>query len=82
MSHPQFDQFVEHHRDSNLPAYLFMLQSLRQRLEEIAIRWKHRHALRKVHVIEALELPKDLKLAAVNRVMRNLEHALDRYTRD
>lgn len=44
-----------------------------QRLLEHRIQRKHRAALRIVHVIEVMELPEDLKLAATSRVMRDLE---------
>jgi hypothetical protein len=59
-----------------------MLTFLCQRLREISLRARHRRALRKIQVIEAMDLPEDLKRAAVARVMRNLEVALDRYTRE
>jgi hypothetical protein len=57
-----------------------MLAFLRQRLHELSLRARHRQALRKIQVIEGMELPEDLKRAAVARVMRRLEKSLDRFT--
>jgi len=59
-----------------------MLPLLRQRLQEFSLRRSHRAMRRKVAVIEAMELPEDLKLAAVARVMRRFEERLDHYSRD
>ncbi len=56
-----------------------MIHFLRQRLRESALKRRHREALRKVAVIEAMGLPADLKLAAVARVMRRFEEKLSRY---
>lgn len=59
-----------------------MIRLLRQRLRELSLRRRHRAALRKVAVIEAMGLPEDLKLAAVARVMRRFEETLDRFIRE
>jgi hypothetical protein len=45
------------------------------------LRRKHRDALRKIRTIEAMNLPEDLKSAAVQRVLRQFEDDLDRFTR-
>ncbi len=58
-----------------------MICLLRQRLREFALKQRHREALRKVAVIEAMGLPEDLRLAAVSRVMRNFEERLERFVR-
>ncbi len=78
----RFDQTSIGHRDSNISPSRPMIHSLRQRLREFALRRRHRAAMRKVAVIEAMELPEDLKLAAISRVMRNFEETLDRFTHD
>lgn len=52
-----------------------MLSPLRQRLRVIAIRRRHREAA----LIEAMELPEDLRLAAKSRVMRRFEEALNQF---
>lgn len=59
-----------------------MIPLLIRRLRELALRRRHREALRMIRVIEGLGLPEDLERAAVRRVCRRLEEALDRYTRD
>ena len=76
-----FDQGRIGQRDSNISSSRPMIHSLRQRLREFTLRRRHRAAMRKVAVIEAMELPEDLKLAAVSRVMRRFEETLDRFTR-
>lgn len=48
-------------------------------IRELTIRLRHRSALRKVRVIESLDIPEDLKLAAARRVMRQFEEALERF---
>lgn len=53
---------------------------LPHRLREVALRRHHRLARRRIQVIESLDLPEDLKLAAVRRVQRRLEESLSRYT--
>jgi predicted protein tyrosine phosphatase len=55
---------------------------LRHRLSAWTLRRRHDLALRKVRVIESLDLPDDLKQAAVNRVLRRFELSLDRFTRN
>jgi hypothetical protein len=57
-----------------------MARLLPHRLREVVLKLRHRAALRKIRVIEAMDLPEDLRLAAVARVRRKLEEALDRYT--
>ncbi len=76
-----FDQTWIGQRDSNFPSSRPMIHLLHQRLRELALRRRHRAAVRKVAVIEAMELPEDLKLAAVARVMRRFDETLDRFTR-
>lgn len=56
-----------------------MITLIRQRLRELSVRRRHRAALHKVRVIESLDLPEDLRLAATRRVMRRFEESLDRY---
>jgi len=48
---------------------------------EYTLRRRHRVAQRTIRVIESMDLPEDLQRAAINRVMRRVEEALDRYTR-
>jgi hypothetical protein len=50
-----------------------------QRLREHRLRRQHRSALRKIAVIESMELPEDLKRAAISRVMRRFEEVLEGY---
>ncbi len=59
-----------------------MIRLPRQWLGEISLRRQHRAMLRKAAVIDAMELPEDLKLAATSRLLRQFEEGLDRYTRD
>jgi hypothetical protein len=59
-----------------------MLAFLRRRLCELSLRAKHRRAMRKIRVIEQMELPEDLKKAAIVRVMRRFEERLNRFTSD
>jgi hypothetical protein len=44
------------------------------------LRREHRRAMGKMKVIESMDLPEDLKLAAKSRVMRGLEETLARFT--
>jgi hypothetical protein len=37
--------------------------------------------VRRVRALEAMDLPEDLKQAAIRRVQRHFEERLDRYTR-
>lgn len=53
---------------------------LPHRLHEVALRRRHRLARRRIRVIESLDLPEDLRLAAVRRVQRRLEEEVSRYT--
>ena len=77
----RFDPAQIGHRDSNISSSRPMIPLLRQRLRELALRRRHRAVLRKLRVIEGMDLPEDLKLAAVSRVMRRFEESLDRFTR-
>ncbi len=63
--------------DGLLPTVIGLLRYLR----ESVLRRRHLAALRKIRVIEAMDLPEDLKRAAVNRVLRRFEERLDRFTR-
>lgn len=56
-----------------------MLPCLPRRHRELALRWHHRQAVRKIRIIESLDLPEDLRLAAIRRVQRRLEEELSRY---
>jgi hypothetical protein len=58
-----------------------MIGLLRRRLYEFALRCSHRSARRKVRVIESMDLPEELKQAAIRRVLRRFEERLDRFTR-
>lgn len=58
-----------------------MYRTVRRWLAEITVRRGRRVAERKIRVIEAMGLPEDLERAAIARVGRRLEEALDRYTR-
>lgn len=55
--------------------------SLPHRLAEWSLRRRHRRAQRRIAAIEALDLPEDLRLAAVRRVQRRLEEELSQFTR-
>lgn len=56
-----------------------MIGSVHHWLAELAMRRQLRIARRKLRVIEAMDLPEELKQAAMNRVLRHVEHRLDRY---
>ncbi len=57
-----------------------MLTLLRRRLDEFLIRRRLRIMRRKIRVLETMGLPEELKRAAINRVHREFEHSLDRFT--